>query len=237
MQTGHWLYRGNDSVTGGDKMRLDKDTVRLYALVGCFCQTEPFNGQEDPLFEQVEKAILGGVTFVQFLKKKVHTKNFLMEARQIRILCQQYHIPFVITGREEIAMAVDADGVHFGQVGRNLLGVRHRIGNEKIIGVTVKTAEQARCAQEYGADYISVDTAFPLFGQENPEWVPHSILAEICGAVSIPVVATGEFQSENILELKDIGVDGIAVSSALFQQKDITEAARLLREKVEGIIK
>lgn len=211
-------------------MKIDKKAMRLYAV------TDRSWLKGETLYTQVEKAIKGGATFIQLREKKLDTRSFLMEARQIKALCEKYHVPFVINDSVEIALAIDADGVHVGQSDMEALEVRQRLGADKIIGVTAKTVEQAVLAQEHGADYLGVGAVFPSSTKADAKEISHNLLREICNAVTIPVVAIGGITSQNIIELKGAGIDGIAVVSAVFAQKDITAAAKELREKVEEIV-
>lgn len=212
-------------------MKIDKKAMRLYAVT----DRSWLNGET--LYTQVEKAIKGGATFIQLREKKLDTRSFLLEARQIKALCEKYHVPFVINDSVEIALAIDADGVHVGQSDMEALEVRQRLGADKIIGVTAKTVEQAVLAQEHGADYLGVGAVFPSSTKTDAKEISHELLREICNAVTIPVVAIGGITSQNMIELKGAGVDGIAVVSAVFAQKDITAAAQELREKVEEIVR
>lgn len=212
-------------------MKIDKKAMRLYAVT----DRNWLNGET--LYTQVEKAIKGGATFIQLREKKLDTRSFLLEARQIKALCEKYHVPFVINDSVEIALAIDADGVHVGQSDMEALEVRQRLGADKIIGVTAKTVEQAVLAQEHGADYLGVGAVFPSSTKTDAKEISHELLREICNAVTIPVVAIGGITSQNMIELKGAGVDGIAVVSAIFAQKDITAAAQELREKVEEIVR
>lgn len=204
-------------------MNLLKKDMLLYAVT----DRSWLNGES--LLSQVEKAIQGGVTFVQLREKNLDTEQFLEEARKIRELCSQYHIPFVVNDNVEIAMAVDADGVHVGQNDMEAGDVRAKLGPHKIIGVTAKTVEQALLAEQRGADYLGVGAVFHTTSKADAREITHETLQEICSAVHIPVVAIGGISQENILQLSGSGISGIAVISALFAHKDIRAAAENLR--------
>ncbi len=110
----------------------------------------------ETLYEQVEKALKGGATFVQLREKKLDEESFLQEAIEIKELCKKYKVPFVINDNVDIALKMDADGVHVGQSDMEAGDVRKKIGNDKIIGVSAQTVEQAIKARERGADYLGV---------------------------------------------------------------------------------
>ena len=191
-------------------MRIDRKSMRLYAV------TDRGWLKGETLYEQVEKAIKGGVTFVQLREKELDKRAFLSEARQIKALCRKYHVPFVINDSVEIALATDADGVHVGQEDMEAKHVREKLGADKIMGVTAKTVEQAIRAQECAADYLGVGAVFPSPTKKNAIGITHEQLREICAAITIPVVAIGGITSQNIMQLNNTGIEGVAVISGIF---------------------
>ena len=207
-----------------------KEDLLLYAVT----DRSWLNGE--PLYAQVEKALKGGVTFVQLREKALDEQAFLEEAKEIQKLCAQYHVPFVINDNVEIAAQIDADGVHVGQSDMEAGDVRKRLGPDKIIGVSAQTVEQALKAQEHGADYLGVGAVFPTGSKADATEVSHQTLKEICEAVDIPVIAIGGITKENVSELKESGICGIAVISAIFAQKDIRKAATELKQRVREIV-
>ena len=184
------------------------------------------NGQT--LEEQVEKAIKGGATFLQLREKKLCYDDFLKQAIALKKITDKYNIPFVINDNVDIAIAVGADGVHVGQKDMEAGKVRQKLGQNKIIGVSVQTVEQAILAQKQGADYLGVGAVFSTSTKLDASEVSFETLQKICNAVSIPVVAIGGISQSNILQLKGSGIDGVAVVSAIFAQKDITQATKEL---------
>lgn len=183
------------------------------------------------LYEEVEYAIQGGVTFVQLREKRLEETAFLKEAQEIQKLCKKYHVPFVINDNVEIAARIHADGVHIGQSDMEVKKARERLGNERITGVSAQTVEQAVRAERDGADYLGVGAVFPTGSKADAVEVDHQTLREICRAVQIPVIAIGGITKDNVKELNDSGICGIAVISAIFAEKDTKEAARSLKEK------
>ena len=203
-------------------MNEEREKMLVYAVT----DRTWLNGQT--LEEQVEKAIKGGATFLQLREKKLCYDDFLKQAIALKKITDKYNIPFVINDNVDIAIAVDADGVHVGQKDMEAGKVRQKLGQNKIIGVSVQTVEQAILAQKQGADYLGVGAVFSTSTKLDASEVSFETLQKICNAVSIPVVAIGGISQSNILQLKGSGIDGVAVVSAIFAQKDITQATKEL---------
>ena len=187
------------------------------------------------LHEQVEKAIKGGVTFVQLREKTLDKEAFLKEAKDIKELCGRYGVSFVINDDVDIAAETDADGVHVGQSDMAAVDARRRLGPDKIVGVSAQTVEQAMAAQAGGADYLGVGAVFSTGTKTDAVEVGPETLRAICDAVDIPVIAIGGISSDNVAELEGSGICGIAVVSAIFAQKDIQAASADLKSKVSMI--
>ena len=211
-------------------MKCDKKDLLLYAVT----DRHWLNGRT--LYSQVEEALKGGATFIQLREKELDEEHFLEEAKEIKELCRCYQVPFVINDNVEIALAVDADGVHVGQSDMEAGDVRAKLGPDKIIGVSAQTVEQAVMAEQNGADYLGVGAVFPTGSKADALEVSHDTLIAICKAVKIPVIAIGGISKENILELSGSGICGIAVISAIFAKDDIEEAARELRGLTEKMV-
>ena len=211
-------------------MKCDKKDLLLYAVT----DRHWLNGRT--LYSQVEEALKGGATFIQLREKELDEEHFLEEAKEIKELCRRYQVPFVINDNVEIALAVDADGVHVGQSDMEAGDVRAKLGPDKIIGVSALTVEQAVMAEQNGADYLGVGAVFPTGSKADALEVSHDTLKAICKAVKIPVIAIGGISKENILELSGSGICGIAVISAIFAKDDIEEAARELRGLTEKMV-
>lgn len=204
-------------------MKCAKEDLLLYAV------TDRHWLGEETLYSQVEKAFLGGATFVQLREKELDEGHFLEEAREIRALCRRYGVPFVVNDNVDIALAVDADGVHVGQSDMEAVEARRKLGEGKLIGVSAQTVEQAVLAQRQGADYLGVGAVFPTGSKADAVEVDHETLKAICRAVTIPVVAIGGITRDNVEELAGSGICGVAVISAIFGQKDIRAAAAELK--------
>lgn len=211
-------------------MKFDKRDLLLYAV------TDRSWLGEQSLYEQVEEALQGGATFVQLREKALDDAAFLAEATEIQILCRQYRVPFVINDNVKIACQINADGVHVGQSDMEAGDVRAILGEDKILGVSVQTVEQAVLAEKRGADYLGVGAVFHTGSKADADEVSHKTLKAICEAVRIPVVAIGGIGKHNVLQLKGSGIDGIAVISAIFASKDIQKATAELKALAERAV-
>ena len=209
----------------------DKKDLLLYAV------TDRSWLGEETLYQQVEKTLKGGATFIQLREKHLDDTAFLEEAVELKELCRRYHVPFVINDNVEIALKMDADGVHVGQSDMEAGNVREKLGPDKIIGVSAQTVEQAVLAEQRGADYLGVGAVFPTGSKDDADDVSHETLKAICEAVSIPVIAIGGISRNNVMELAGSGICGIAVISAIFAQPDIEAATKELRTLTEEMVK
>lgn len=203
-------------------MNCDKNAMLLYAV------TDSMWLGDRKLIDDVEKALKGGATMIQLREKELSFPSFLAEAFEIRNLCKKYNVPFIINDNVQVAVACKADGVHVGQKDMEAQKVREKLGEDKIIGVSAQTVEQAVLAEKMGADYLGVGAVFTTSTKKDADFVPYETLKEICNAVSIPVCAIGGIYDYNIKELSGSGVDGVAVVSAIFAQDDITGACKNL---------
>lgn len=207
----------------GQNMNCSREMMRLYAVT----DRSWLNGQT--LYEQVEQALKGGVTLVQLREKGLEAEQFLQEARQIQQLCRRFGVPLIINDSIEVALAVDADGVHLGQDDANAAQARQLLGKEKIIGVSAHNVQEALQAVQDGADYLGSGAVFGSGTKTNVSTLPMQTLREICSAVPIPVVAIGGITEQNLQHLSGSGISGAAVVSAIFAQENIEEAAIRLR--------
>ena len=187
------------------------------------------------LEEQLEEAIKAGVTLVQLREKDLGYDDFIKSSKQIKAITDRYHIPLIINDNVEVALSIDADGVHIGQEDLEAGHVRKLLGPDKILGVTAKTVEQALQAQEQGADYLGSGAVFGSQTKLNTRPMSKETLQSITKAVSIPVVAIGGINQENIMELAGTGVAGAAVVSGIFASKDIEKTVKTLRHYAEKI--
>lgn len=212
-------------------MRLDKKSLLLYAI------TDRAWLGEETLYSQVKKALEGGATIIQLREKNLDYDSFLKEAIDIKKLCHEYGVKFIVNDNIKVAIECDADGVHVGQDDMDVTEVRELIGKDKIIGLSAQTVEQAKLAEKQGADYLGVGAVFTTSTKKDAKNVTFEELREICDSVDIPVVAIGGISKDNAIELKGTGIDGISVISAIFAQKDIKGAAEELKNISQEIVK
>lgn len=214
-----------------DRDILTKDQLLLYAVT----DSHWLNGRT--LHSVVKESLEGGVTFVQLREKQLDKAHFMEEAKDLQVLCREYNVPFIINDNVDIALAMDADGVHVGQSDMEAGDVRAKLGPDKIIGVSAQTVEQAILAEKHGADYLGVGAVFPTGSKDDATEVPHKTLKAICEAVSIPVIAIGGITQENVSTLAGSGICGIAVISAIYAQPDIRKAAQDLKIATAEMVK
>jgi thiamine-phosphate diphosphorylase len=204
-----------------------KQAMSLYAVT----DSKWLNGRTLP--DVVEEAIAGGVTFIQLREKKLSREEFVSLAKEVKKVTDRYRVPFIINDDVEVAKEVDADGVHVGQNDTSVEDARRVLGPDKIIGVSAHNVEEALAAQEKGADYLGAGAAFITSTKLDASALSRDTLRAICQAVSIPVVAIGGINADNILELKGTGIDGVAVVSAVFAAENVKAAAEDLARKVK----
>lgn len=213
-------------------MKSIKESMLLYAVT----DRSWLNGRT--VADQVKDALEGGATFIQLREKELDYDAFLAEAIEIKALCDKYGVPFVINDNVDIALACGADGVHVGQSDMEAGDVRAKLGDDKIIGVSVHSVEEALKAQERGADYLGAGAVFGTSTKLDAETTSFGVLKDICDEVHIPVVAIGGINEKNIKKLKGTGIAGAAIVSAIFAKPDIKAACEellpLARETVEA---
>ncbi|MEG0371358.1 MAG: thiamine phosphate synthase, partial [Clostridium sp.] len=205
-------------------MKLDKKSMLLYIVTN-----RSWLGNNN-LSDQVKEIIESGGTFIQLREKDLPFNKFVALGKQIKEITDKYSVPFVINDNIEVAIQVDADGVHVGQSDMNVEDVRHLIGPNKILGVSAQTVNQAISAEKQGADYIGVGAVFTTSTKKDADTVTLETLKEICNNVSIPVIAIGGINENNILELRETGISGVAVISAIFAKPSISLATKELLE-------
>lgn len=211
-------------------MNCEKKDLLLYAVT----DRSWLNGET--LYQQVEKALKGGATFIQLREKNLDEESFLQEAIEIKELCKKYQVPFVINDNVDIALKMDADGVHVGQSDMEAGNVREKLGQDKIIGVSAHNVEEAILAEQRGADYLGCGAVFASGSKKEAKVLSHETVKAICEAVKIPVIAIGGINEQNVLELSGNGLCGVAVISAIFAKPDIEAATRELKALTEQMV-
>lgn len=200
--------------------------LKLYVV------TDSTGLDEDEFLRKVEGSLKGGATIIQLREKDKTTREYLHLAEKVHKITKKYKTPLIIDDRLDIAMAMDAEGVHLGQSDLPVQAARNLIGKEKIIGATAKTVEQAKEAYEQGADYLGVGAIYPTTTKVKTILTSTETLQDICEAVPIPVNAIGGLNAKNINILKGIPIAGICVVSAIMKEEDPQKAAEELRKSI-----
>ena len=192
--------------------------------------TDSTGFSEEEFLYRTEEALKGGATFLQLREKEKTTREYIDIAEKVHVISKKYNVPLIIDDRVDVALAVDAEGVHLGQSDMKVMQARKILGENKIIGATAKTVEQAKEAYGMGADYLGVGAIYPTTTKVKTVLTSTDTLREICKAVPIPVNAIGGLNKENIDVLKGIEIAGICVVSAIMKAESPLLAAKELKE-------
>lgn len=190
---------------------------------------------EEEFLCRVERALQGGVTLLQLREKDKSTREYIDLAAKVHEIAKRYHVPLIIDDRVDVALAVDAEGVHVGAEDMPVAAARKLMGEHKIVGATAKTVPWAKAAWEQGADYLGVGAIYPTTTKVKTVLTPVDTLRDICGAVPIPVNAIGGLNKENIDILGGIPVAGICVVSAIMKAGDPKRAATELKARTKEL--
>lgn len=216
-------------------MKYSKEQIRkamlLYAVTD-----QNWLKEGETLLDVVKEVLKNGATFLQIREKDLSEADFEAEARKLQDICKEYHVPYVVNDNVEIAMKIGADGVHVGQSDIKGRDIRAMIGENKILGISAGTVEEAIAAQNAGADYIGVGAIFGTSTKQNARNMTMDCLKEIVEAVTIPVVAIGGINASNMSELAGSRVDGVAVVSAIFAAENPGEATKDLLLKAKRLV-
>lgn len=204
-----------------------KDALLLYGVTDRLW----LNGRT--LEECVEQAILGGTTCIQLREKDLDHDSFLALAQRVKAVCSHHKVPFLINDALEIAYEVNADGVHVGQSDASCTQARRCLGPDAIVGVSVQTVDEARRAEQEGADYLGVGALIATPTKPDAIVVNREELHAICNVVEIPAIGIGGLTAQTIPDFAETGLVGAAVVSALFAAENITESAKHLRSIAE----
>lgn len=207
---------------------MNKEILRLYLI------TDNNIIRKGTLSEAVEAAIQSGVTLVQYREKMLKGDALYEDALKVQAVCKKYRVPFIINDDVHLAKKIDADGVHVGQSDMAVSKARKLLGAGKIIGATAKTIEQAGIAEAEGADYLGSGAVFGSTTKKDALAMDFDTLNLICDSVSIPVVAIGGITIDNVNELKNTHVAGVAVISGILAQEDVGKATRMLHDNLYG---
>ena len=197
--------------------------------------TDSSNFSEEEFLYRVELALMGGVTILQLREKDKTTCEYIELAEKVHNITKKYNIPLIIDDRVDVALAIDAEGVHVGQSDMPVKSVRKLMGENKIVGATTKTVEQAKVAFEQGADYLGVGAIYPTTTKVKTDITSTETLRDICNAVPVAVNAIGGLNKDNIDILKSIPIAGVCVVSAIMKANDPKKATEELKEKAKEL--
>ena len=209
---------------------MNREAFRLYLV------TNRYQDSLESFLEKVETACRSGVTIIQLREKNLTTNQYYQLAKQVKEITDAYQVPLIIDDRLDICLAVDAAGLHIGDDELPVSVARQVLGPEKILGVTAKTVKRALEAEEGGANYLGTGAIFPTTTKENAPITLISTLKTICQMVAIPVVAIGGLTSENIDQLAETGIAGVAVVRDLMQAEDIEAKTQAFLTKLDDMI-
>lgn len=210
-------------------MKVTREDMQLYAVT----DTQWLNGRD--FYEEIEKVLAAGATFLQLREKDSTHEEIVKKALAIKPIARRYGVPFVIDDDIYAALEADVDGVHIGQSDASYETARELLGPDKIIGMTVKTPEQAANAARLGADYVGMGAVFHTSTKKDAKDLSRDNLLKLTAMLDMPIVAIGGINYDNCDYLKDTGVDGIAVVSAIFASDDCSEATRKLYKKTRKL--
>lgn len=197
--------------------------------------TDSTNYSEEEFLYRVEQALMGGITLLQLREKDKSTREYMDLAEKVHTLTKKYNVPLIIDDRVDVALAIDAEGVHVGQSDMPVSMARKLMGDDKIVGATTKTVPQALEAYEQGADYLGVGAIYPTTTKVKTVLTSTETLGNICSAVPIPVNAIGGLNKDNIDVLKGIPIAGICVVSAIMKADDPKQAAVELQARAKEL--
>ena len=197
--------------------------------------TDSTNYSEEEFLYRVEQALMGGITLLQLREKDKSTREYIDLAEKVHTLTKKYNVPLIIDDRVDVALAIDAEGVHVGQSDMPVSTARKLMGDDKIVGATTKTVPQALEAYEQGADYLGVGAIYPTATKVKTVLTSTETLGNICSAVPIPVNAIGGLNKDNIDVLKGIPIAGICVVSAIMKADDPKQAAVELQARAKEL--
>ena len=197
--------------------------------------TDSTNYNEEEFLFRVEEALKGGATLLQLREKEKTTREYIDLAEKVHSITKKYNVPLIIDDRVDVALAIDAEGVHVGQSDMPVCIARKLMGEDKIVGATTKTVPQAKEAFEQGADYLGVGAIYPTTTKVKTVLTSVDTLKEICESVPIPANAIGGLNNDNIDILKGIPIAGICVVSAIMKADNPNQATAELKERAKEL--
>ena len=207
-------------------MNITPKQMLLYAV-----SDRAWSNSDEEFLSQAKQAIKSGITIFQLREKHTEYEHF----REIALKLKQYNVPLIINDNVKLAKEIDADGVHLGQDDLDIKAAREYLGADKIIGVSAHNVKEALEAENGGADYLGSGAAFVTSTKTDAGAIDHKVLSDVAHSVKIPVVAIGGINKDNISQLEGLGLDGVAVVSAIFAADDISSAVIDLKAKAEKV--
>ena len=195
--------------------------------------TDSSGYSEEEFLYRIEEALKGGVTLLQLREKEKSTREYIELAKNVHKITKKYNIPLIIDDRVDVALAIDAEGVHVGQSDMPVYIAKKLMGNDKIVGATAKTVQQAKDACDQGADYLGVGAIYPTKTKVKTILTSVDTLKKICDSVPIPVNAIGGLNKDNIDILNGIPISGICVVSAIMKAENPQKAAKELKNATQ----
>ena len=211
-------------------MKINARQLNLYAVTD-----RSWLKPDETLASVTEELLKAGVTCVQIREKHMSDEEVLKEASSLKDLCERYQVPLIINDRPDLAKKVGASGVHVGLSDMGIHKARNLLGEDFIIGGSAHNVEEALAAEAAGADYLGCGAVFGSTTKTNVTQLPIETLKAICEAVTIPVVAIGGVNNDNLPLLAGSGIAGIAVVSGLFRPTDKTAAVRHFLDQLKKI--
>ena len=197
--------------------------------------TDSLNYSEEEFLSRVEQALVGGVTLLQLREKDKTTREYIELAKKVHEITEKYDVPLIIDDRVDVALAINAEGVHVGQSDMPVSMARKLMGDDKIVGATTKTVEQAVEACAQGADYLGVGAIYPTTTKVKTVLTSTETLKDICNSVPIPANAIGGLNKDNIDILKGISISGICVVSAIMKAENPQKATVELIDRAKEL--
>lgn len=208
---------------------MKKFDTRLYFI------TDSTNYCEEEFLFRIEEALKGGATLLQLREKEKSTREYIELGEKVHVITKKYNVPLIVDDRVDVALAIDAEGVHVGKSDMPVSVARKIMGDKKIVGATAKTVPWAREAFEEGADYLGVGAIFPTTTKVKTVITSTDTLNDICRSVPVPVNAIGGLNKDNIDVLKGIPISGICVVSAIMKAENVREETEKLLEKIKEL--
>ena len=208
-------------------MKFEKSSLLLYAVTPKY---------SEHLISDVKMALEGGITCLQLRQKELTKYKLLKLATELKKLCEEYYIPFIVNDDLELALECGADGVHLGLSDGSIKAAREKAGNDFIIGASAHNKEEAVKAESEGASYLGVGSAFISKSKEDAVPISPEMYKEIVKSINIPIVAIGGIDKNNIINLKDTGISGVALINSIFGAENIKADTGKMLKKISVMI-